>query len=441
MTAKKTATNLKGKKFGNITVTSDFFINNAVPAKKQTSLCEELVLMRQIGLLTQKLRSKDMDNVGLNDRSKKRVTDIRKLLKQESITRVEFQFELPRSLGQPPIKDTVNLNNKTEGFIQVIKSMKEQSYKKVRELRAKQKENRVFADQFFFTIDKGRPSESRIAVSLNAGCHKEPGEIVKLAGLKKQKSVFDEKKPKTKENHVGVEIEFLSKLKNKELGLKLMMEGMGDYVTVKSDGSLRNEEPTQYHPCEVTICVPESKAEKVLEVVCEILNKNGCVVNKTCGLHVHLDMRNRDRNTSFSNLVASNAIMYAMQPKKRRENEYCISNNSRDMEATLSGRDPDTRRSRYLGVNPLAFERHQTIEVRIHTGTTNATKIKNWVAMLILIADRKVAVRSNITTVEELKSKFELNDTLAAYVQKRIDKFKPGKQIDAEKEYSGEVAA
>ena len=99
----------------------------------------------------------------------------------------------------------------------------------------------------------------------------------------------------------------------------------GKYVDVGSDGSIHygdNEEGK-----EIRVCVKRSEVRTVVPGIMDALNSMGATVNKSCGLHVHLDQRgNLEPEKTFQKLVRSLGLLYTVVPKSRRENTYCKRN-------------------------------------------------------------------------------------------------------------------
>lgn len=238
---------------------------------------------------------------------------------------------------------------------------------------------------------------------------------------RKFQQAIEEKRPKNKVKHVGVEIEFVSKLGADELTELLVQHDLQDYVTLKDDGSLDTHGKFR-NTHELCVLASERKIERVIKEVCKLLKGNSSV-NKTCGLHVHLDMRNRNVDKAYANLWAAQPFLYAMCPKTRIKNSYCkpVANFEEGKRGGPYGDD------RYVGINRTAYYRHKTIEVRIHSSTLDAVKIVSWVKLLTKIADcKKVSevtpelwndmptVTKNIRLVSDLKK----------YVDERLNKFK-----------------
>lgn len=173
---------------------------------------------------------------------------------------------------------------------------------------------------------------------------------------------------------------------------------------------------TQDDGHEVCVLIPESKLESIVERVCSVLNDQlEASVNKTCGLHVHLDMRRRKASAAYKRLVNSQEVLRSLVPYTRRKNDYCKPNITSDLtEALANG-------ARYWVVNPQSLKKHKTLEVRLHSGTTDATKIINWVKLLSHIA----WVRSKDTTIQGFKQLIGegLSIDVALYFAGRYQKF------------------
>lgn len=129
---------------------------------------------------------------------------------------------------------------------------------------------------------------------------------------------------------------------------------------------------------------------KELEKVCWVLDLCGAKVNDSCGLHVHLDAERFNMNT-WRNLALTykhlESVIDAFMPGTRRNNRYCKSLSCVSDEEIKSARTIDDLRDvfnhdRYHKVNFEAYSRHKTVEFRQHSGTTNFTKMENWVRFL-----------------------------------------------------------
>lgn len=125
--------------------------------------------------------------------------------------------------------------------------------------------------------------------------------------------------------------------------------------------------------------------------VCAVLNAAGCTVNKTCGLHVHHEVKDY-KAANLARLVdfyrrAQSVIDMLMPPSRRGDtNQYCLS-----IPATNLCRTEDITHqygSRYYKINIQAYYRYGTVEFRHHSGTVDAEKILAWVAFTQCMVER-----------------------------------------------------
>jgi hypothetical protein len=237
-------------------------------------------------------------------------------------------------------------------------------------------------------------------------------------------SVFSDKVPMDNAKHVGIELEFISKSDSNMLAALLIGKQLWKYVTLKSDGSVKgNKEYPYVH--ELCVLAKEDEVTNILQKVCAVLKTAKCAVNKTCGMHVHLDMRERIKEVVFANLVCAQPFLYAMNPPSRQEavngNTYCAFTKSKVF---------NPRMNRYSGINAAAYNRHLTIEVRIHAGTILYEKIANWVELLLKIVNKPEAMKRSPSTLTGFVKKFELTMNQAEYIVNRIKQFKDNVQLE-----------
>lgn len=129
---------------------------------------------------------------------------------------------------------------------------------------------------------------------------------------------------------------------------------------------------------------------KELEKVCWVLEFCDVKVNDSCGLHIHMDAADFDLQT-WKNLALSykhlERVIDSFMPQSRRQNYYCkglSSISAADIQASQNINDLRAAfgNNRYRKVNLEAYARHRTVEFRQHSGTTNFTKMENWVRFL-----------------------------------------------------------
>lgn len=258
------------------------------------------------------------------------------------------------------------------------------------------------------------------------GVFKEPGTILKLMGTVNDDMRLNAiKKPLSfkKDKYVGVEIELIAKC-SKEYLMDLLIESrLQSYVQIKSDGSIQtsNDHP---HPYELVIMATEEEIGMVIDKVCAIL-KNKRVVgiaNNSCGLHVHLDMRHRNVEEAYRKLYYSQSILLGMVPNNRKDGshaeQYCKKN------LTASFKEQVALGQRYYVINTQAYNKYKTLEIRVHSGTTNAIKIKNWIKMLTSIVNGATVPEAHLkTNLDKFCHLFGIDMELRTYIEKRTKKF------------------
>lgn len=273
-----------------------------------------------------------------------------------------------------------------------------------------------------------------------------PATISKAYLQKKIMEIKAEKRPKTQENHIGIEIEFASVLSDQQIGRLFFEEGLTQYVQLMeeyTDG--KDEKHERGH--EIAIVAPETEILCILEKVCMVLNeKIDANITFGCGFHVHIDCRNRDHNKVFQNFFNTQEILYSMVSYVRRTNRhvkmlpekilypdvqgnneyYCRNCWTEDQydNGEVEPCDCDTPKEvRWFGINGWAYKHHKTIEVRIHSGTTNINKIRNWLKLLLAIADN-ASIKKPVTDTEQFFKNVNLTEDLKKYVHRRIETFK-----------------
>ena len=133
--------------------------------------------------------------------------------------------------------------------------------------------------------------------------------------------------------------------------------------------------------------------------ITDILTKNGWYVNKSCGLHVHIDARDLNaRQLAYILMVAKlcEPVIYKMMPPSRDTSRWAkripmsIRQISRiqdeedfiDIWYRSHGTNPSMEKyndARYCGFNMHSRIIHGSIEFRHHSGTLNPSKIINWI--------------------------------------------------------------
>lgn len=214
----------------------------------------------------------------------------------------------------------------------------------------------------------------------------------------------------------SIEFEFLFKNieAEKDFIAKARCKKWAKHLHLKTDGSLADPNNRECSPREIAFSYRSGEENSVREL-CELL-KNRAYTNKTCGTHVHFDMRHVDEPTVKlygQRLARAVPALKTILPASRRDSKYC-------KEPIGYFEDQD----RYKFVNLTAYRKHSTIEVRAHGGTINANKILNWVRLCEIIMTSRVRSKNEeISSLDELITLYQLDESLGKYLKKRHDKF------------------
>lgn len=184
---------------------------------------------------------------------------------------------------------------------------------------------------------------------------------------------------------IGIEIEGTSPLDREDLEKRLPL-----YARTAMDGSIRVLRENHY-AVEVRMLLERGSYEPRLARVCAALASNGFEVNKSCGLHIHMDARHLSvdaRRKIQRVMTAWLKILAELVPLSRRDNSYC--------RLALNA-------GRYCAVSTETGGK-QTIEVRLHSATSDQTKITMWIRLLELLSVLPAPKRSLASTLAALES-------------------------------------
>ena len=110
-------------------------------------------------------------------------------------------------------------------------------------------------------------------------------------------------------------------------------------------------------------------------------------------------------------------VIDRFMPTSRRDNYYCKGLGHVSDEMIRSARTVDELKNRignrYHKVNLEAYSRHKTVEFRQHSGTTNFTKMRNWVLFLHKLVT--FAMRGQVPAATALRNIPFLDDEQKLY--------------------------
>lgn len=198
----------------------------------------------------------------------------------------------------------------------------------------------------------------------------------------------DPKYPSSMSKHVGIEIEcIVNSDKVDSIFMAIEKAGIGTNICFSNDGSIDCDEYNE-EGAEFKVLGTEVEISKILAKLIPILKQHKARVNSSCGLHVHLDMRNRDAKTAFKRLYKHQELLYKMQPTFRRNSNYC-------RKITANGGN-----THYDGISKYPLHSLRTLEVRMHHGTVDLADIVNWVDLLVRIVDNKSFLKRTHTYIK-----------------------------------------
>ena len=194
----------------------------------------------------------------------------------------------------------------------------------------------------------------------------------------------------------GVEIEILNTIDRSAIATALEAEG------ISAASEFYNHRTTTWWKvitdasCGLEVVSPILSGEQglnELHKVCEVLTRIGCKVDKSCGIHVHIgaDALGVSKVKSVIKRWLSNeSNLDSIQPLSRRgrSNTYCepLSDTIRThlIDNCFTIEDlANIQSTRYSKLNLQSYRTHRTIEFRHHSGSTDSTKITNWVKFLL----------------------------------------------------------
>lgn len=186
------------------------------------------------------------------------------------------------------------------------------------------------------------------------------------------------KHPTTEDRHIGIEIEMVSPFDIDHLVRLIAQKKWHKHMRVMTD---RSVEPHSNCPFTMELCVlmNENTYQETFKQIQELLELMKAEVNDTCGFHVHLDARKRNVRLMYHNLVNAQALLFKIAHPLRQSNRYCRHVFSPDWDAADG--------NHYNAISRISYEKHRTIEIRIHEGTVDPNEMKNWIKLLLKIAN------------------------------------------------------
>ena len=202
----------------------------------------------------------------------------------------------------------------------------------------------------------------------------------------------------------GVEVEFVSELDLREMaamierntGQQITVTGYGDKQNkwrLKRDSSVRGRGANGMELV-TPILKGEADLQKLLSIL-DVCNRYG-TVNRTCGVHVHIDITNADvlplRKLQKFFAKYEHAINGLLSESRRGSmNGYCRDHfEGHEKLYDIFGRINRKNKRKLISTGEFSsrgkwnfqnYWEHGTVENRSHQGTLSRTKVENWVRL------------------------------------------------------------
>lgn len=169
---------------------------------------------------------------------------------------------------------------------------------------------------------------------------------------------------------------------------------------------------------------------------CNILNVKGAV-NESCGYHLHMNARDLSEQQILNWLRFCKHFekdFYSLVPKSRIKSNYCCPINSEilatgDLETFIygdykEGKSNKYHESRYVWCNIHSYYYRGTIEIRLHSGTTDPEKVIRWIEFwlhlleYVTTSNWKKEVQNGATLFDVCYSAFIRHSTVEFYKQR-----------------------
>jgi hypothetical protein len=207
-------------------------------------------------------------------------------------------------------------------------------------------------------------------------------------------------------NYLGIELEFISKVPLEKAREILYIMKLERFCDITLDASIETQEMGESHGLELRILSKQNQLEERLLLVQEYLNQVAYYTDDSCGIHVHIDMRNRNYKRSRDRLMSSQSQFRSMMPSHRVDpGSYNDALSHYEIKDIESGRYVD----RSKDINIHAYNKYKTIEVRVHEATLDMNDLYDWCRYLTSVVDNK-----------------ELDD---GYINRRIKKYSNVHQV------------
>lgn len=305
----------------------------------------------------------------------------------------EMIVEVDRDLSDP------------KGFKKMVKNGIQLAYQSIRRTLKSQPHEMLFGKRFR-CVREGTKEKGLV--------FSEPHSILTIHVEKNMKTLLEGKVPTMPRKYVGIELEFCAPISKNMFALKLFQNGIHKFAQLKDDGSLRPQGIE--NGFELAILLEESNYKKGLKKITDVLKEIKAVAkDRRCGLHVHLDMRRRNKELVYNNLVACQYALLSVVSPERYNNEFCRVVKKRDFPTEFTGE----RVERYKTINAAAYYKYKTLEVRMHEGSVSFNEVSHWVDLLIKVGNYPKKLKNDVTKIPVLQNRLKLKKKLYSYALER----------------------
>ena len=140
------------------------------------------------------------------------------------------------------------------------------------------------------------------------------------------------------------------------------------------------------------------------KVVNALESVEGVTVNRSCGLHVHLDCRDMTLDqikTTYERYSNYEDQIDLCMPRSRRGSpQWCrtIGSNKNAVKSAATKERAANSVGRYFKVNLAQIADRGSIEFRQHSGTTEFKKIVNWLSFLMQFTETSIELTNAVTS-------------------------------------------
>ena len=199
------------------------------------------------------------------------------------------------------------------------------------------------------------------------------------------------------------------------------------YYKLVSDCSIHGNDPVE---CVSPVLNGSQSGFDSLKACCDTLNECNAKVNKSTGLHIHVggQITRQQYCNTFLNYYYLESVIDTFMAPSRRNNTYCKKLNDviSFNDLALANDQLDVlnvfHRDRYYKINACSWNRHNTIEFRQHSGTTDYDKISHWARFCILLVHYSLNHRltAPVRSIDDIEF---LTDDDKTYFKQRVQLF------------------